>query len=83
MILTNISKHAAYSLVKITLSQNEGKLFMEIADDGIGIQSKIAGNDFSMGMLGMRERAINIGSDLLVRSKKNEGTIISIRTLIN
>ncbi len=81
--LTNISKHAACSQVKITLQQNENELLMEIVDNGKGIQNEVVENTFSMGMLGMRERATNIGSDLVVKSKKNEGTTISIKTLMN
>lgn len=76
--LTNISKHAACSLVKITVSQTNNNLTMRITDNGIGMPDEKIKNPFSMGMLGMRERASNIGSELYVSSEKGRGTSIEL-----
>jgi PAS domain S-box-containing protein len=76
--LTNISKHAQPDKVSICVSQKDNELNMEITDNGKGMSSKKANNPFSMGLLGMSERASNIGGSLLIKSRKNEGTTIHL-----
>jgi PAS domain S-box-containing protein len=76
--LTNISKHAACDHVIISLSQTTNQLTMRITDNGIGMPDEKIKNPFSMGMLGMRERASNIGSELYVSSEKGRGTSIQL-----
>lgn len=76
--LTNISKHAACTQVIISLSQTKNQLTMRITDNGIGMPDEKIRNPFSMGMLGMRERASNIGSELYVTSEKGRGTSIQL-----
>lgn len=76
--LTNISKHAACDHVIISLTQTKNQLTMRITDNGIGMPDEKIRNPFSMGMLGMRERASNIGSELYVLSEKGRGTSIQL-----
>lgn len=76
--LTNISKHAACTHVIISVSQTKNQLTMQITDNGIGMPDEKIRNPFSMGMLGMRERASNIGSELNVTSEKGRGTSIQL-----
>jgi PAS domain S-box-containing protein len=80
--LTNIFKHADASEVNINLDQNEHELVLTVIDNGNGISSDKLDNPFSMGLLGMKERASIIGADLTVSSKNNLGTIIKLRATL-
>jgi two-component system sensor histidine kinase UhpB len=81
--LTNISKHAECSKVRVVFLKNEDELLLQIIDNGKGMSSEKLANPFSMGLLGIRERANNIGGQLEVVSKKGEGTKIQITVNIN
>ena len=74
--LTNISKHAEAKKVKISVAHNNNALSLEISDNGKGISSEKLENPFSMGLLGMKERAKIIGADLVVTSKINCGSLL-------
>lgn len=78
--LTNISKHAEATEVDISIAQSEGELKLKIADNGKGISSSKLENPFSMGLLGMRERANIIGGTLIVTSEINKGTTILLKS---
>lgn len=77
--LTNISKHAGASEVVIEVNQNEDELMLKISDNGKGIASEKLENPFSMGLLGMRERANIINAHLLIMSQKGLGTTIQLK----
>jgi len=79
--LTNISKHAGANKVNICMSQKKNELTLTITDNGKGISSRKLANPFSMGLLGMRERASGIGGTLQIVSKKNKGTTIELKTI--
>lgn len=85
--LTNISKHANASEVIIEITQNppsggRGALVLSVSDNGKGISSEKLDNPFSMGLLGMRERANIIGGELQITSQKNKGTTIQLKAVI-
>ncbi len=74
--LTNIARHAKAHEVKATLSASDGFLKMEIADDGKGFDTTAQRK--TLGLLGMKERAIMIGGDLNIRSTPGRGTTVVI-----
>jgi PAS domain S-box-containing protein len=76
--LTNISKHANATKVTVKITSVKNVLELIIIDNGKGISSEKLENPFSMGLLGMRERAIIIGGDLQITSKKKSGTTIQL-----
>ena len=81
--LTNISKHAEANEITIDVSQHFNKLEMNISDNGKGMEGDRLNNPFSMGLLGMRERAKIINASLLIKSVKNEGTAVNIKANLN
>ena len=81
--LTNILKHAEATEITIEIKKENKKLSLKISDNGIGIASRILENPFSMGLLGMRERANIIGADLCITSKKDFGTTVQLKVKIN
>jgi PAS domain S-box-containing protein len=77
--LTNIARHAGASRVEIRLHRDDCTLHLAICDDGIGfdlVHPRHEGNGF--GLLGMRERALNIGARLTIESQPGAGTRIRI-----
>ena len=78
--LTNIVRHAHAKHVQIELAQLETQLELRICDDGIGFDVKSAlergTGDFSLGLLGMQERAQLIGGKILIFSDPQRGTEI-------
>jgi PAS domain S-box-containing protein len=72
--LTNVSRHAAAKSVTVSVSENETELFLEIADDGKGINTENIGNGKTLGIIGMRERAALLGGKLIITGEKNRGT---------
>jgi PAS domain S-box-containing protein len=81
--LTNISKHAQATEVNIFIDiakENEEEvLIMKIYDNGKGISNEKLDNPFSMGLLGMRERANMVGGKLDITSEKNKGTVVQLQ----
>jgi two-component system sensor histidine kinase UhpB len=81
--LTNIYKHAEASQVNVLIEQTENELLLRITDNGKGIESEKLENPFSMGLLGMRERASAIGADLTVCGKVNAGTTVQLKVFLS
>lgn len=81
--LTNISKHAEATEVITKIQRTKNELILIISDNGKGISNEKLENPFSMGLLGMRERANLIGANLQIESKKNAGTTIQLEFKIN
>lgn len=76
--LTNIARHAQADKVWITISDQEGRLFIEIKDNGVGFNTNVIGkNAGHYGLLGMQERARLVGGEMKVSSDSN-GTTIAI-----
>lgn len=66
--LTNISKHAGATEVRLELSDLEGHLTLEISDNGRGAAAAELGKAQAFGLLGLRERAQTVGGWLDVVS---------------
>jgi signal transduction histidine kinase len=76
--LTNISKHAEGSHVKIDVSHLGGTLTVEIADNGPGMEKSALGKQLSFGLRGLSERAKSVGGWLDISSALGRGTTITL-----
>jgi signal transduction histidine kinase len=76
--LTNISKHANCSEVRIELSDAEEVLTLEITDNGRGIPSPRPEKPDAFGLKGLHERARTVGGWLDVSSLQGHGTSITL-----
>ena len=74
--LTNISKYANASSVRIEMSDAEGVLTLEIADKGRGLDRQELDKPRAFGIRGLHERARTVGGWLDVSSRVGEGTSI-------
>jgi signal transduction histidine kinase len=74
--LTNISKHARCTAVRVEMSDSERVLTLEIADDGQGIAGTDLEKPHSFGVRGLQERAKSAGGWLDISSVPGKGTSI-------
>jgi signal transduction histidine kinase len=63
----------------VQLTQDQGRLTLQISDDGRGFDlSKASANNHHLGLKGMQERAEMIGGILQVESRPGSGTTIRL-----
>jgi signal transduction histidine kinase len=77
--LTNITRHAAATEVSGRLADEQGILVLDVHDNGIGFDDELLARRRSLGILGMRERALLLGGTLFIRSARGRGTTVSVR----
>lgn len=76
--LTNVIRHAEATKIDIKVSQSQENLEIVISDNGKGMEQNHEHYSNSMGILGMKERAIFLGGKLNIESKKEKGTNITL-----
>jgi signal transduction histidine kinase len=75
--LTNITKHAQASRVRITLNREDGGIRLRIVDDGVGLAEESLGKPKSHGVVGMRERMRQMGGRFQIRRPEDgSGTVV-------
>lgn len=81
--VTNIVRHARAKEVWVLLRQNDGKLELDIRDDGVGFDvekaRRRAAAGGSTGLLGMQERVELLGGQFTIASTPGHGTVIQAR----
>jgi signal transduction histidine kinase len=70
--LANTAKHAEASSARVTLTQTDGRVTVEVADDGIGGADAANGS----GLIGLADRVNALGGRLHVLSSAGAGTMI-------
>lgn len=76
--LTNISRYAQASTVKITLRLTDSIFCLSVQDNGKGFDVQAVQHRKTYGLLGMRERALTLGGDLKIESSAGSGTLIYV-----
>jgi signal transduction histidine kinase len=71
--LTNAVRHAEATSVHIAAVIDNGALWLEVRDDGVGG----ARTEGSSGLLGLRDRAAALNGELHVHSPPGEGTVVA------
>jgi PAS domain S-box-containing protein len=74
--LTNVARHARATRVRVVLESSPDRLLLEITDDGIGIPSGRIESSGSLGLVGMRERAMALGAGFEIEGAPGGGTTI-------
>ena len=75
-ILTNVARHSKANVVTISTDQLKNQFILKVSDNGIGFDFNRSHFAESLGLLGMKERAISIGGDLIIESSPGKGTTI-------
>jgi signal transduction histidine kinase len=76
--LNNTLKHAQVEKVTITIQSDNGKVDLEVRDDGRGFDTEDASNSGGMGLENMAERAAKMGAELIIDSSPDQGTNIRV-----
>jgi len=76
--LTNIVRHAKASKVRAHFRINKNGLELTVEDNGVGIEKEQILGEKSLGLMGMRERALTWGGKVTFRGEKGKGTTISV-----
>ncbi|MBW8771846.1 MAG: PAS domain-containing protein [Gemmatimonadetes bacterium] len=74
--LTNVSRHSKATLVHVSLRRMVGRILLTVEDNGVGIEPQSLSGLRSMGMVGMRERAVACGGTLMVSGEPGHTSIV-------
>jgi signal transduction histidine kinase len=77
--LTNVARHANATRVRVRLAVEDGMLTLEVHDNGRGIVLEQLSASNSLGILGMRERALLLGGELIINGVPGFGTTVMAR----
>lgn len=78
-ILANIVRHSEATRVSAKLKEYDSKYVLEVTDNGVGITKQQVNAPQSLGLLGIKERALMFGGDVRIRGKRNKGTRVSVK----
>lgn len=78
-ILTNVARHAQASIVHITLQEQAGSLVLDVRDNGRGVTDAELADPHSLGLVGMRERALLLGGETIFTGSPGTGTAVRVR----
>ncbi len=77
--LTNVARHSQATRVEASLKKDAQGLFLTIRDNGRGISEKEITRSQSLGLVGMRERALIFGGLVTIQGRKGKGTSVILR----
>jgi signal transduction histidine kinase len=81
-ILTNAARHARASRVKVLVKHSGTSLLLEVTDNGRGIRENEKAGTRSLGLLGLRERAIILGGEVAIEGRPGHGTTVRVEVPI-
>ena len=76
--LTNISKHANATRVKISFKAADGRVELLVSDNGRGMSKQDRSKPRSFGIRGMRERSRYLGGDVRIDSMPGKGVTVIV-----
>jgi len=76
--LTNISKHANATRVKISFKAAGGRVELLVSDNGRGMSKQDRSKPRSFGIRGMRERSRFLGGDVRIDSMPGKGVTVIV-----
>jgi signal transduction histidine kinase len=76
--LRNVSKHSQTERAFVTLEVVDHRLYLTVKDEGVGLREDRLGPRASIGLIGMKERALLVNGTMSIQSQTGEGTEISV-----
>lgn len=77
--LTNVCRHACVKEATVRLWTSEGRCGVQIEDKGAGFHpEQVLKSDSSIGLVGMRERAVTLGGEFTLESAPGLGTQLTV-----
>jgi signal transduction histidine kinase len=82
-VLTNVARHARATRVEARLEISGGNILLEVKDNGKGIKDCEKSGKKSLGLVGMRERALILGGALEINGAPGKGTTVRAMIPLN
>jgi PAS domain S-box-containing protein len=76
--LTNVIRHSGATKVEIALEVDQDRLQLIVRDNGVGFDEARMSDVHSLGLLGMRERALLLNAEFQIRGEKGKGTEVNV-----
>ncbi len=76
--ITNAVKHANCGAIEVVLESSPRRLTLSVLDDGIGFDTGANGSPGHYGLIGMQERARQIGAQLDIESRPGHGARVTV-----
>jgi len=77
--LSNVRKHASATCASIKVYAGDDRVTIAVEDDGKGFDVPAAADDWTkFGLRNMKERAASMNCDLLIASRPEKGTIVTL-----
>jgi two-component system sensor histidine kinase UhpB len=77
--LTNVARHSKATELRIQLSREQDHIVLMVRDNGKGISQADLENPRSLGLVGMRERALLLNSEISFERASEGGTVVTLR----
>ena len=81
--LTNIARHSKAKLISISIHLKAEILMLIVKDNGIGIAQEQTKDFKSLGIIGMKERALILGGEVTVEGTPGKGTEVRVEIPLN
>jgi two-component system sensor histidine kinase UhpB len=76
--LTNITRHANATKVRVSLVKKNMQLKLKIKDNGKGISEEKISDPKSLGLVGIQERVFFLGGDIEIKGTQGKGTTLTV-----
>src|SRR5438876_5745355 len=76
--LTNVSRHSKATRVDVSVRRVAGVIILGVEDNGVGFTPQSLSGLRSLGLVGIRERALACGGTLMIRGEPGQGTGIAV-----
>ena len=76
--LTNITRHAHASQVKVSLVKKDNTFELKVKDNGRGITEEKISNPKSLGLIGIQERVHSLNGEFNIRGIPSKGTTLTV-----
>jgi signal transduction histidine kinase len=77
--VTNAVKHSGARSIEVSLDSDAEALHLAVKDDGMGFGGETNGGPGHYGLIGMKERAAQIGAEIELTSQPGGGTTVAVR----
>jgi signal transduction histidine kinase len=76
--LTNTTRHSKATRVDVSVRRVGAAIILGVEDNGVGFTPQSLSGLRSLGLVGMRERALACGGTLIIRGEPGQGTAIAV-----
>ncbi|MBN2352528.1 MAG: PAS domain S-box protein [Spirochaetales bacterium] len=77
-VFVNMFRHSGCTEIALDLRLSNGRAVLSVADNGKGITREEIGSIDSIGIMGMRERALSLGGELAIEGVPGGGTTVTL-----